>query len=249
MHSALETPLLPPENGIMRLYVDGEEIGSMAKTGALDTDTTKIVSIGANAFPAVYEPFDGLIDDVRIYNKALNLIQIKTLVGMTWKRWGTSLELPSMPGLVQGHSFVYHKGDLYRIGGSANDSYSGAVDSIYKFDFSTNAWSTLVRGTHFIDPDSRLRRFRPGVCSWGDEIFVFGGQKSDNSVVSDATAYNPATKMVRPLKAIPTTLNYAATPGNRWKAVTAVPCGQAIYLIGGCDATGNGGCQILKYTP
>lgn len=71
----------------MRLYQDGEEVDSMAKGGtAVATDDNVSVGIGSqplNAFNAdpnhAKLPFDGLIDDVLVYNRALNEDEIKQL--------------------------------------------------------------------------------------------------------------------------------------------------------------------------
>jgi len=54
----------------MVLYKDGVEVGRRSKSGPLDTDPTVSVWIGDNP-GADRKPFDGLIDDVRIYNRAL----------------------------------------------------------------------------------------------------------------------------------------------------------------------------------
>ncbi len=71
----------------MRLYQDGEEVGSVAKGGtAVATDDKVSVGIGSqplNAFNAdpnhAKLPFDGLIDDVVVYNRALSEAEIKQL--------------------------------------------------------------------------------------------------------------------------------------------------------------------------
>ncbi|QQR77554.1 MAG: fibronectin type III domain-containing protein [Candidatus Moraniibacteriota bacterium] len=63
------------DGSTMTLYKDGLEVGSQAKTGTIDQNTANI-SIGAN--PEGSNSFDGTIDDVRIYNKALTQSEIQT---------------------------------------------------------------------------------------------------------------------------------------------------------------------------
>ncbi len=71
----------------MRLYQDGEEVGSMAKGGtAVATDDNVSVAIGSqplNAFNAdpnhTKLPFDGLFDDVVIYDRALSPDELEQL--------------------------------------------------------------------------------------------------------------------------------------------------------------------------
>ena len=55
----------------MRLYIDGKEVAKAAKTGNLDTDNKVAVWIGDQP-PAGGGPFDGLIDDVRLFARALS---------------------------------------------------------------------------------------------------------------------------------------------------------------------------------
>lgn len=66
----------------MHLYVDGKRIGSRAATGTIQVDDNP-VTIGAeeNGTEAlvVEGEFDGKIDEVRIYNRALTASEIKAL--------------------------------------------------------------------------------------------------------------------------------------------------------------------------
>jgi len=63
----------------MRLYEDGVLVGSASKSGTLSTSGTVGVAIGNQPVGAGDKPFDGLIDDVRIYNRALNEQEIAVL--------------------------------------------------------------------------------------------------------------------------------------------------------------------------
>jgi hypothetical protein len=58
----------------LRLYVDAVQVGSVAKTGPLVTSTGAL-RIGANSIWG--ERFNGLIDEVRIYNRALPPAEIE----------------------------------------------------------------------------------------------------------------------------------------------------------------------------
>jgi concanavalin A-like lectin/glucanase superfamily protein/Big-like domain-containing protein len=61
----------------MRLYKDGVEVGSRSKAGALSTNSTVKIRIAQN--PNGYGSFDGLMDDVRVYNRALTPAEIQQL--------------------------------------------------------------------------------------------------------------------------------------------------------------------------
>jgi VCBS repeat-containing protein len=62
----------------LRLYVGGVEVASRALSGAMVV-TTNALTIGGNTLGVGY--FQGLIDDVRIYNRALTAIEIQTDMG------------------------------------------------------------------------------------------------------------------------------------------------------------------------
>ena len=57
------------DGATMRLWQNGLEVGQTAKTGAVDTDPTMGATIGNQ--PARDRPFDGRIDDVRLFDRAL----------------------------------------------------------------------------------------------------------------------------------------------------------------------------------
>ena len=59
----------------MKLYQDGTEVGSVAKSGSIDT-STKEIFIGASPPTPGSKFFDGLIDEVYIYDGALSASEI-----------------------------------------------------------------------------------------------------------------------------------------------------------------------------
>jgi len=63
----------------MRLYKDGAEIGSKAKRGNITTNSKTPVWIGGNPSNATLRPWKGHIGDVRIYNYAMNKLEISRL--------------------------------------------------------------------------------------------------------------------------------------------------------------------------
>jgi len=67
----------------MRIHKNGVEVGSLAKGGTLSTDSTVKVAIGNQPADTGDRPFDGLIDDVRIYDQALSQEEIMWLAGRT----------------------------------------------------------------------------------------------------------------------------------------------------------------------
>jgi chitodextrinase/cytochrome c553 len=66
------------DGGQMRIYRDGEQVASADKNGAIDTDGSVAAALGNN--PGGERPFDGLLDEVRLYDRALSATEISTLM-------------------------------------------------------------------------------------------------------------------------------------------------------------------------
>ncbi|MBX2821684.1 MAG: S8 family serine peptidase [Rhodothermaceae bacterium] len=66
----------------MRLYVDGNEVGSKSKTGMIDTNADILGAIGNQPENAGNRPFDGFIDDMKVYDRALTLEEIQELASV-----------------------------------------------------------------------------------------------------------------------------------------------------------------------
>src|SRR5581483_11362428 len=58
----------------LRLYVNGTQVGTAAKTGGIAVSTNPL-QIGGDSIYGQY--FSGVIDEVRIYNRALSVTEIK----------------------------------------------------------------------------------------------------------------------------------------------------------------------------
>ncbi len=63
----------------MLLYLDGALVGSTSKTGSLTADDSVSVWIGGNPPSGTERPWDGLLDEVRIYGRALTAAEILAL--------------------------------------------------------------------------------------------------------------------------------------------------------------------------
>ena len=63
------------DGSALRFYVNGTQVSSVARTGSILTSTNAL-QIGSDSIYGQY--FNGLIDEVRIYNAALSAAQIQT---------------------------------------------------------------------------------------------------------------------------------------------------------------------------
>src|SRR3972149_4277977 len=79
---------------MMRLYVNGVEVASRAQTGAIATSTNPL-QIGGDSIYGQY--FQGMIDEVRVYNVALTAEQIQTDMN-TYISVTLDTEAPTAPG-------------------------------------------------------------------------------------------------------------------------------------------------------
>jgi len=73
------------DGSLMRLYIDGEEIGQRALTGHINVDPGRPLTVGVeeNGPGHVPEnPFDGRIDEIRIYNRVLGADEIAEIVSL-----------------------------------------------------------------------------------------------------------------------------------------------------------------------
>jgi TolB-like protein len=66
------------KNNELRLYYDGDFINSSTFTGSVDNSPNPVY-IGLSPYLGASYPFRGIIDDVRIYNRALGLDEVKAL--------------------------------------------------------------------------------------------------------------------------------------------------------------------------
>lgn len=125
----------------VRLFVNGQLVQEAARTGGFTTGTMYIGRDGAGAASDV---FRGVIDDVRIYNRALNQFEMAGL-------FSAELTLPrpsiNQPEITPDNRFSIliaggEVGRLYRVQGSTNLS---SWSDITNFVSTINAW-------RFIDP-------------------------------------------------------------------------------------------------
>lgn len=170
---------------------------------------------------------------------------------------GETLATTNLPAAMVNGTAVTHysrkdgKYYLYYIGGGT-DYGTQVADMIWRFNFDDATWSKKDVATststkiniNFAGPNSASQvntRTQVAACSWGDEIFIFGGAYS-NSPTTYAIAYNPDTGRYR---------NIAGLSTAR-VSMSAVPYGPYIFLIGGSTAyngTTGAGNVILRYKP
>ena len=220
----------------------------------LETDNRGEVNVGAGAccatpYGLVYT--GGHVKNSNVANYATNTAllywphAIDKFDGAHYKN-GISRTLPSLNGNRFNHAMVWHKGKIYCVGGAINGDHD-LVDKNNFFEFlptmdtggaSPLAWKT-IGASNISNPDSsmvdKLPRYYMGCCSYGDEIFIFGGIDSTGNATSSAYAYNTETGDLREL----TSLSTAMSP------CCAVVYGSKIYILGKAGSK----TMLYEYTP
>jgi hypothetical protein len=67
------------DGSTMALFKDGVNVGSQSKSGSITAGPSVPLTIGNHPIAAGDKPFDGLIDEVRIYNRALSDAELQIL--------------------------------------------------------------------------------------------------------------------------------------------------------------------------
>ena len=83
------------DGATLRLYVNGTQVASVAATGNLAASTNPL-EIGGNSIYAQF--FQGLIDEVRVYNVALTAPQIQADMNTPIGATGPDTQPPTAPG-------------------------------------------------------------------------------------------------------------------------------------------------------
>jgi hypothetical protein len=108
----------------MRIYKDGLGVGNATKEGPLESSQGVATAIGNQPLGAGEKPFHGIIDDVRIYDRALEPVeiqglygnlpafasQIETKTGMNWAGISWRTDQPSATQIDYGRTAGYEMG-------------------------------------------------------------------------------------------------------------------------------------------
>lgn len=226
-----------------RFYKDGVLDGTSLLITALPVNTLPL-RIGAGSTGS--NNFSGLIDDVRIYDRALSQDEIQAVMrGGTF--FGESLSLTDLPVAMKDGVLVNHysrkdrKHYLYYIGGRTDNSNSLPTYFIYRYNYDDNTWAGKLA---HVNLSADYKKYGVAACSWGDEIFTFGGADGSGSVKKTGLAFNPDTSKTRPLADFPTTPSAVVYQ-------SAIPVGPHIFLLGGATSPSSGGGKnyVYRYTP
>ncbi|MEM0926168.1 MAG: LamG domain-containing protein [Planctomycetota bacterium] len=174
------------DGATMKLYKDGVEVASTAKTGVLDTNGTVDAAIGNQPTTASggSRPFDGLIDDVRIYPRALSESEIATVRDAGGvPNTAPTIQLPPPAGTVGSGNYITRANAASNLTPTASDTEDGDLTNDITW-LSTSSGdttpATLADGPHTLiatardvngSADSTLVTLNvvPGFEGWADD--------------------------------------------------------------------------------
>jgi len=113
----------------MRLYKDGVEIGASSQTGTISKNSGISVWVGNNPPTSSSRPWDGLIDDLRVYTYALNQAQIDALVGVVPDAATSPTPADAATGVVVSQTLSWSAGS----GATSHDVYFSTNTAALQF--------------------------------------------------------------------------------------------------------------------
>ncbi|MFA5771798.1 MAG: PQQ-binding-like beta-propeller repeat protein [Thermoplasmata archaeon] len=235
----------------IRIGIDGNIQNTISISNIGDMRNSAPIALGwdegqTGANPDVY--FNGIIDEVKIYNSTLSASEISQSYNTTWQNYLNSHSLVAnwhfddenvgvesvttlstkLPNGRLDTSAIWDGSNAYIFGGGDANGY---LDQIVKFNPSTGTVTTL---------SAKLPSARGYTSAiWdGSNAYIFGGD-NDNGVLDQIVKFTPSTGMV-------TTLS-AKLPSAR-TLTSAIWDGSNAYIFGGIVQSTELD-QIVKFTP
>jgi hypothetical protein len=208
------------DGAIVRIYVNGALVGSRAMTGAIVASALPL-RIGGNAVWGEY--FSGLIDEVRIYNRALTGSEIQTDMNTpigpapapppppdaSIGQWSAPVEL----GLVAVNMVHLHTGKILMYGGENHGGTSATL------------WDPVTFATTAVPAPYNV--FCSGHSALADgRILVVGGHDNGGGILGSnrAAIFNPLSESWTPVPSM---------AQRRWyPTATTLPDGRVLVTSG-----------------
>ncbi len=186
----------------MKLFLDGNEVGSTPKTGSLTTNASVDAWIGGNAPTATGHPWQGGIDEVRIWNTARTPAQIQA---------NSSTELfGNEPGLLAYYKFNEGSGQTITDAAGNNNTVLGSSNNPDSND------PTFANPNPNQNVTFNLQVFLEGAYDIGLETMT--GSLIQRAVVPQRQPYTGSP------------WNYPGTEGNGWLP-TDYPAGALDWVL------------------
>ncbi|YCM42172.1 PQQ-dependent sugar dehydrogenase [Verrucomicrobiaceae bacterium 227] len=149
----------------MKIYKDALEVASVAKSGVLDTSGTVDAAIGNQPLTATggSRPFDGLIDDLRVYDRALSPAEL-AIVRNAGQQSNSAPTIELSP-----HRDFLTRSQIATLLGTASDTEDGDITGSL---------------TWFSNKDEDFDPTAPDSLSDGEHLIILTGRDSAGSAIS-----------------------------------------------------------------
>ena len=200
---------------ILRLYVNGTQVATFAKSGNISTSTNQL-SIGGDSIYGQY--FNGLIDNVRIYSTSLTQVQVQTDMTSPVGGGSTDSQPPSAPGTLT--ATAAGPGEIDLSWGAATDNV--AVTGYQVFRCQGVGCSNFAQLTTTTATGYSNTGLSP-TTSYSYQVRAVDAAANQGPFTATATAGTPAASDTQPPSAPGTLTATAAGPGEidlSWGAAT-----------------------------
>jgi Tfp pilus assembly protein PilV len=232
---------------VINIYVDGVAVATTSDTGAI-VDTAGNLNIGR--YDGGSYNFNGAIDDVRIYNRALSRAEIATLYAATPPTtWGMSYDGGGSTNLISDlavdGSFIYTAGTLGNIWAlqkrniSDGSIYGTGASAYWSFDegIGTHVYDASGNGiTGTLGPSATSPTWVTSTASMrfdgGDYITASTTQGLNPFASTTASAWFKTTSTVASTKILGKTTGCASTGYLIWMDENAVGDGRVSWWVG-----------------
>ncbi|MEM7032744.1 MAG: LamG-like jellyroll fold domain-containing protein [Chloroflexota bacterium] len=208
----------------MTLYLDGAQDATRTVTYSTIQNSTAPFMLGANMEGTnVVQHFDGLLDEWRVYDRALSQAEVQALrLATAGDRTWRQVSLTPQPSAQEAYAMAYDpiEDEVILYGGNSEGSPYGQ-DS---WEYAQASW---LETTGLSNPQATYGAalsFNPA----NNKFLLFGGSKVDDTVVGETWEYNNLNSSNS------WALMLAANPPARTYATMATDTtNNAVYLFGG----------------
>ncbi len=154
----------------MRLYVNGTEVAALARTGALAKNSLNLLFGNS---PQTNQPFNGAIDEVRIWSRALSGVELQA---------NMNLELSGAEGGLLAY-FRLNEGAGQVVGDGSGNGRNGVLGSDAMVQVADPTWVGGGSGQGL----PTIEVATPHVGSWVSDRIMIAGSAADDSGIAEVT--------------------------------------------------------------
>ncbi|TAL48239.1 LamG domain-containing protein, partial [archaeon] len=184
--------------GLLKIYINGIEDVSTTVSGKITTNTNPLIIGAFRGLPTDLQKFNGIIDDVRIYNRALSADEIKRLYQSTSINLKSDFLSAKVEPYIQLNLTNSTDGTIFQKvtesilvdNNPITTNYPVNASMTYFFDWKENDWKVWQKN-NYVDALAGYWKFDEGQGQWATDFSGKGNNGTlGNTSASEAT-YDP----------------------------------------------------------